>query len=187
MPEALALIRSHSDDIATHLQWFTEALSLATREPVLERSDPTTVLRSVAEGARLKFVGESERRAAPAAEAPIDHEPALVAFVARAFLDLVRSVRSPTPAEVHGRVRRDADFAIFELRCSETTDHERQPAALVDGFLRGGESNAGRIARSALRAAAALVELRGGALEFLGSPDRGATSRMRLPSRSGRA
>jgi hypothetical protein len=176
------LQRAHA--IAALWNSFSEAVELATQERPAERGDPTAMLRSVAESSGVPIAEESGRSAGGAAAVQIDCEPAVVRLVVRAFVEVVKDARAGLPFDLRFRVRRGSARASIEAGCGAASIDRREPAVLVDEFVRRFGRNADAAWRGALCAAAALVELTGGAVQFRGRPSDGATLRIEIPQRA---
>lgn len=176
-----AQIRAHAQEVANLWKMIEEALALATGERRLARGDPAAAVRAAASECRVALAESPSPAARGAAAAPVDHDPRVVAFAARAFLRLMSAARPSGSTTARVEVRRDAGAATIVIDCTAATPVVEPAAAGVAAFLRAGDVNAGRVWRSALHAAAALLELQGGSLDLAGSPTGNATLSLRLP------
>jgi hypothetical protein len=178
---AAAQIREHTQVIAALWQAVQEAMALATGGGHRERGELAPIVRSLARECGVTLAEDPDGAARSDPRRPIDHDPALVAFTVRAFLELLR--RSPAAATAAWRfaIRRDDGGATLEVRRDAPKSDESPAIRGVDAFLRAGSANEGRIWRSALHAAAALAQLGGGSIELEGNPAGAALLRMNLP------
>jgi len=175
---AAAQIREHAQVVAALWQAAQEAIALATGGGNRVRGDLASIVRSLA---RECHVALAEDPGGDGPRPPIDHDPELVSFTVRAFLDLLRRSPAAATGAFSFAIRRDGGRATLEVR-RDAPKSDASPATRgVEAFLRAGNANEGRVWRSALHAAAALVQLDGGSIELEGNPAGAALLRMILP------
>jgi signal transduction histidine kinase len=172
-------IRANAMGAAKMLEQTLDALLLAARPPSPATFDASALLATIATELAhgVEIVGDGT----PAEGGAFQFDPALVAFVWKIFVDLVR-FESPAMACKAWIARRDEDDRAF-LVLSMGRDDGGAAALPLENFLVHEPPDAAQVRRFGLALCRELVTVRGGAFEVAGRAGAEVVLRLGFPSK----